>query len=143
MDQNFRKHISASFRAEPSSILVDKVIRRIHASKVRRLRIKMALSSVFSVLAIVALIPAASYLVSAFGQSDFASYMSLAFSDSAYFFRYFSDIILAAVSSWPLLETIALLSAIWAGIYSLRHFLVHLSALRTMKPIFMNQPSAC
>lgn len=119
MNQPYKKILGASFECEPRKDLSAKIANRIRVYETRRLRLRIAFSGSVSVLAVVAIIPALGYLAEAISQSNFLTFASLAFSDSAYFFQYFGDIVLAMISSWPVIETIALVAAVLMGAYGL------------------------
>lgn len=106
--------------AAPRPGALERVLASLYArqqqSRLWRVRVFAATAS----LSVIALIPAAISLARAFAASNFAAYVSLAFSDSSVLASYWKEIGVSLVESLPAVSLMLTLALIGTFLWSLR-----------------------
>lgn len=92
-----------TLQEEVASDLPDAIIKKIVVLERRRMRIRFALYSTTTLIALIALIPALQYAGSEMAQSGFSTYLSLAFSDSAAILSSWKEFSAVLVESLPVI----------------------------------------
>lgn len=129
MTTSYHKLFRNTARAKAPAGLSGRIMVRIEAYEVSRLRRRAFFQGALGFAALVLCVPAISYLASAIAQSGFSEYLSLAFSDGGYVLANLKDFALILADSLPATGAIAILAIGTVFFWSLRGMLVDLASL--------------
>ncbi len=87
---------------EPPQRLYGAVLSRLEREKNRARTLKLWMSGTATAISLAALVPATGLLVRGFGESGFASYLSLLWSDGEAVMNFWAEYLLSLVDSLPL-----------------------------------------
>jgi len=110
----------------PSKEFREKVLHSIKKEELKRARIYLIVSISTTGASLAGIVLSIQYLVQAFYQSNFGSYLSLLFSDTDVVHSYWQELSLSLVETLPLLQIIFLLLTFAVLLVSLRVFMNNL-----------------
>jgi hypothetical protein len=105
---------------EAASDLPDTIIKKIVVLERRRMRIRFALYSTTTLVALVALVPALQYVGIEMAQSGFSTYLSLIFSDSGTILASWKEFSTVLVESLPVIGVTLVFGILLTLLTSLR-----------------------
>ena len=120
MEKDFQTFFNTLETREPKSGLSFGVLQRIELYKQRLARIRLAFLGVSTVIFAVAIVPAFLYTITAFSNTGFYQYVSLAFSDGTALLPYWKEFGLTLAESLPAFEISLLLAVIFAFLESFK-----------------------
>jgi hypothetical protein len=118
--KDYEKLFSRLEHQEPPQSLLPSIIAAIAAKKRQAARLRLAIFGVFTLVSLVAMVPAIQYFIAEFSRSGFYNYLSLLFSDWNLALTYWNDFILSLAEALPVLALAAILGAVFGFLGSLR-----------------------
>lgn len=115
--ENVLRHIR---QEDPSVGLFNAILLRIAQERVRAARIKFGIPAFVAAVSLIGSVSAAQYAISAFSQSAFMEYLSLASSDSVVVMAHWQEFLLSLAESIPFMGTTVALGLLFALLYSVR-----------------------
>jgi len=117
------------FQKDPSPNIEVLVMERIKRYDSRRFKIRVAMHSIITIGAGIAMIPTISYLLSSASDSGLMSYISLIWSDGQYLASNINDFAMSVASSWPIMASILVLGTVIVFLNSLQKIIRYSGAL--------------
>jgi len=115
-----RNNMNQGKRNEPPAGLLDAVMARIAASRLRAAKIRFWSFGVIALIALIALLPAWQELQTEAAQSGFSQFSSLVFSDASTVAVYWQDFGMTLAESFPVFGVSLVLSAGFFFLFALR-----------------------
>jgi len=132
MQDDFHQLFSRITRPIPPADLLAKIMQRVNRlQRVQSLRWRIGFFATATMASLVAFVPAYQNVHTAFVESGFMSFFSLAFSDLGATASHWQSVSFALAESFPVIGIVMLLSVVLVFLESLKYFMRNVSLITT------------